>query len=409
LLLIQMLTIITEKFGPFRMNYIKQLDSVRAIAVFLVITWHWVPRNSVTENLHSGSLGVDVFFVLSGFLITQILLSDRNKAESLNSSRSRVLKNFYVRRILRIFPIYYLTILLGSLLNHQFSLGITTGETRSNLTYTSNFFIYQHKAWPIASLHFWSLAVEEQFYLLWPLLILFLPKKSLPFLMAFFITVGVASQLLIPDQEFGHLPTNTCLDCFGIGALLAYCLTFHPSLLHSSKRILGILAAFSFVALAVAGLFVYELPCTRFLHALISVWLISYILVYQGRKSFIISLLDSRALINVGKVSYGMYLYHVLYVYVASSLWYKYVYDHYSAYIEKMYEPWIFLFINLPVLYGIAWLSWRFIEKPFLSLKHKFGYDIIENNKMAHLATVPITSFVVQPANQAPPRSKSKV
>jgi peptidoglycan/LPS O-acetylase OafA/YrhL len=161
--------------------------------------------------------------------------------------------------------------------------------------------------------------------------------------------------------------------------------------------------------LAVAGLFVYELPCTRFLHALISVWLISYILVYQGRKSFIISLLDSRALINVGKVSYGMYLYHVLYVYVASSLWYKYVYDHYSAYIEKMYEPWIFLFINLPVLYGIAWLSWRFIEKPFLSLKHKFGYDIIENNKMAHLATVPITSFVVQPANQAPPRSKSKV
>jgi peptidoglycan/LPS O-acetylase OafA/YrhL len=381
-----MLTIITVKFAPFRMNYIKQLDSVRAIAVFLVIIWHWVPRNSVSENLHSGSLGVNVFFVLSGFLITQILLSDRNKTEHLNTSRWAAMKNFYGRRFLRIVPIYYLTILLASLLNERFSLGISSGEITSNLTYTSNFYIYVNKAWPLASLHFWSLAVEEQFYIIWPLIILFLPKRALPILMACFITVGLVSQLLTTDHEFGHLPTNTCLDCFGIGGLLAYFLTYHPSVLRSSKRTLGVLAALSFLALAIGGWFVYHLPCTRFFHAIISVWLINHILIYKDEKSIISYVLKSKALIKVGKVSYGIYLYHVLYVYVASNLWYKYVYDHYSRYINRSFEPWIFVCLNFPVLYGIAWLSWRFIEKPFLSLKHKFSYERIENKKIPELA-----------------------
>jgi peptidoglycan/LPS O-acetylase OafA/YrhL len=368
------------------MNYIKQLDSVRAIAVFLVIIWHWVPHNTVTENLHSGSLGVNAFFVLSGFLITQILLSDRDKAESLNSSRSTVLRNFYVRRILRILPIYYLTIVLATLLNHQYSLGINGGEMASNVTYTSNFYIYVNKAWPVASLHFWSLAVEEQMYLLWPLLILFLPKKALPLLMILFIIVGLTSQLMATDQEFGHLPTNTCFDCFGIGGLLAYFFTFRPSVLRSSNNLLGVFAVVSLMALSIGGWFVYHIPCTRFLHAIISVWLINHIVIYRNKKTFINYVLNSKPLIKIGKVSYGIYLYHVLYAYVASDLWYKYVYDHYSAYIIRSVEPWIFMCVNFPVLYGLAWLSWRFIEKPFLSLKHKFTYGRIQNKKTPQLA-----------------------
>jgi len=96
-----LISIITELlFFVIGMRYIKQLDSIRALAVILVIIWHWFPRNSFIEHLHPGSLGVNAFFVLSGFLITEILLINRRKAEDSITTKSHVLKNFYVRRVL---------------------------------------------------------------------------------------------------------------------------------------------------------------------------------------------------------------------------------------------------------------------------------------------------------------------
>lgn len=366
------------------MNYIKQLDSVRAIAVFLVIIWHWVPRNSLTENLHSGSFGVDIFFVLSGFLITQMLLVDRNKTGELKAGTGTVLKNFYARRILRIFPIYYLAILLTSLLNASFDFNVTKGELISNLTYTSNFFIYHHKAWPVATIHFWSLAVEEQFYLVWPLLILFLPKKSLLPAILFCIGLGVLSQLLSTDQEFGHLPTYTCLDALGIGGLIAFLFTYHRPLLHLYHKQLNIAAALCFGLILANCLFHYYIPFARLLHSIIAAWLINHILLYREKKSFLNWVLNSEPLTRIGKVSYGMYVYHMLYVFVAGELWYKFIFDHYSSYINKQLEPWIFLLINFFLLYFIAWMSWRFIERPFLSLKSYFRLEPARGNVKEH-------------------------
>src|SRR5258706_16450661 len=94
------------------MRYIKQLDSVRAIAVLLVIISHWIPPYYLINKIPNGGLGVDTFFVLSGFLITWILLSNRQKAEQEDILKRSVIKNFYIRRTLRIFPIYYLVLIL---------------------------------------------------------------------------------------------------------------------------------------------------------------------------------------------------------------------------------------------------------------------------------------------------------
>src|ERR1700733_11280286 len=94
------------------MTYIKQLDSLRAIAVILVIVSHWMSGDSIIGRFPTGSIGVDIFFVLSGFLISKILFDNRNKSEELNISKSATIKNFYIRRALRIFPIYYLTIFI---------------------------------------------------------------------------------------------------------------------------------------------------------------------------------------------------------------------------------------------------------------------------------------------------------
>ncbi|MGZ3853107.1 MAG: acyltransferase family protein [Flavisolibacter sp.] len=357
------------------MNYIKQLDSVRAIAVFLVIIWHWVPRNSLTENLHSGSLGVNIFFVLSGFLITQLLLRDRHKAEQLKGGTGTALKNFYARRILRIFPIYYFAILLTSLLNNSFAFNVSSGELVSNLTYTSNFYIYLHKGWPVATLHFWSLAVEEQFYLVWPLLILFLPKRSLLAAILSCIILGLVSQLLASNHEFGHLPTYTCLDSLAIGGLIAFLFTYHPELLRLYHKPLAILAALCCLIIFVNCFFHYYIPILRFLHAIISAWLVNHILLYREKQSLLNRVLNSNPLVKIGKVSYGIYVYHMLYVFVAGQLWYKYIFDHYSSFINRQFEPWIFLLINFPILYFTARLSWKFIESPFLSLKTYFRHE----------------------------------
>ena len=159
------------------MRYIKQLDSIRAIAVILVLIWHWLPKTSILNTFRTGPFGVTIFFVLSGFLITKILLDNRNNAERLNNSKGTVLKSFYSRRILRIFPAYYLTVFLTLLLHRKLGLSFPFPEFLSSITYTSDFYVFELKKWPLLTPHFWSLSVEEQFYLIWPLIILFIPKK----------------------------------------------------------------------------------------------------------------------------------------------------------------------------------------------------------------------------------------
>jgi len=360
------------------MNYIKQLDSIRAIAVFFVIIWHWVPRNSVIENSHLGPFGVNIFFVLSGFLITRILLFNRSRAEASASSKTKLLKNFYTRRMLRIFPVYYLTIILSVIFNQSLSLGITKNEILANVTYTSNFFIYLTKSWPYSSLHFWSLAVEEQFYLTWPLLILFCSRKYLLPVILISIAAGLGSQLLATDFEFGNLPTITCLDCFGMGGLLAFVTLYCPNYLKRAYRGLALLTIVGMVVLLVSWQLSIYLSCTRFIHSIISCCIISHILVYRNQKTLLMTMLNNRFLIKIGKVSYGIYLYHMLYVYTANSLWYQYVFDYYLPFINKQYEPWIFLLINFWMLYFIAWLSWRYIEKPLLRLKPKYQFKILQ-------------------------------
>src|ERR1700754_2151344 len=154
------------------MRYIKELDSIRAIAVLLVIISHWIPPNIPINILPNGPIGVNIFFVLSGFLITWILLENRKKTEELENTRGTVLKNFYIRRILRIFPIYYLVVFVLYIFSES-----SGTEIRSALpyylTYTSNFHFFYIDKWDGILSHLWSLAVEEQFYLLWPSIMLF--------------------------------------------------------------------------------------------------------------------------------------------------------------------------------------------------------------------------------------------
>ena len=192
-----------------------QLDSLRAFAVFAVIVSHTGPR--ALDPYALGMRGVQLFFVLSGFLITGILLTARHAT----TSRPRTLRAFYCRRFLRIFPAYYAVLLITLLI------GIP--EVREglawHLTYLSNVRAARLGIWEGPVSHLWSLSVEEQFYLCWPLLVLSVPWGALPVVLAGAVLVGPLTRYFL-FQSTGNVvttlvPMPSNLDPLALGAGLA--------------------------------------------------------------------------------------------------------------------------------------------------------------------------------------------
>ena len=360
------------------MRYVKQLDSLRAIAVLLVIITHWFPENNKLNIYTSIFNGVDIFFVLSGFLITRILLQNRIEAETSFLSKSRIVKNFFVRRILRIFPIYYLLIFL------LLAFASSTGTDIKNsfiyyFTYTSNIYFYSRQAWDGALSHLWSLSAEEQFYILWPWLMLF-PKKSwlLPIIILA-ILIGVLSQILLPMVE---ILTFACLDGFGIGALIAWVFTFHPKFLKRSKFIWMTLA-FAGLGLQLIRVFsdssFYLLP-SRTLTSFFTIWIIIEIIKSKNKATFLFNfILNNRVLIFIGKISYGVYLYHMFiphYTYQFLSS-----FNTSTLFATAQVNFYLIRLENFLLLLFISYLSWWLIEQPILRLKKHFEYRRPATNK----------------------------
>ena len=200
-----------------------QLDGIRCLAVMSVLICHFGAEGRF-------GLGVFAFFVLSGFLITGILLRLRDESPTVAATG-----RFYLRRALRIFPLYYAVLAVGTMI------GIPGVFDRLpwHLTYTSNFGRAFLRDGFGAGGHFWSLAVEEQFYLLWPWLVLFLPRRWLAPTILMGIATGVVSRTVLmiltrdndPTDHFIWLnATTSTLDQLGLGAFLALCR-------HESRRL----------------------------------------------------------------------------------------------------------------------------------------------------------------------------
>lgn len=366
------------------MKYIKQLDSLRGIAVILVVIYHWLPYNTMFNTYPNRLFDVDIFFVLSGFLITNILFNGRNKAEELGISKTLVFKNFYLRRALRIFPAYYLTIFIIVIL-HISNIIITDikYEFIYCLTYTINFYFYNMKYWGELTSHLWTLAVEEQFYLIWPFVILMMPKKYLLHAITVFIFIGVISQSLIHDMEHGYLPTYTCFDSFGLGALISWISIYKPQYLNKMYKVFRLLAGTSliiFIIVFIADNSVF-IPQQRTLRSLMAAWVISYIIIKGETDKLQFSFLfNNSLLIFLGKISYGIYLYHLFLPWDLQIL---------DTYINKHLPPfagtyinYIYFAENIILLILISWLSYRFFEMPILSLKKYLNNNAVKHAKV---------------------------
>lgn len=354
-------------------NYIPQLDSIRAIAVLLVIIFHWVPEKSILNFLDNGPLGVNIFFVLSGFLITGILLKSRTQAEEQGLKQTTIFRNFYMRRTLRIFPIYYLLLIVFWFINDP--------EIKSHgvyyFTYTSNFLFYSQQFFPARLAHLWSLGVEEQFYIIWPWLIILVNRKLLPYLILFFLVVGISSNYFITDHGWWvTILTTSCFDAFATGGFLAWIIAYRQDILVKVQPL------YKWICLGVLSLFVADVLKLSFLpartvHALMAIVLIYYCL-FKNNNRVVNYILNNKWLIRIGKISYGVYLYHLF----IPELWGAVIKKFASWNIDLLYNnampesikpAWLFI-QHFSVLIIICILSWNLIEKPVNKLKKYFEY-----------------------------------
>jgi peptidoglycan/LPS O-acetylase OafA/YrhL len=334
---------------------VAELDAIRAIAALAVLATH------LPLGFWFGETGVDLFFVLSGYLITTIIM--RNHAED------GFLARFYGRRALRIFPIYYLTLIalvaINALRRHPASiegLGFYA-------TYTQNVPDYWGSSagkMELALGHTWTLAIEEQFYLLWPSLLLLVRPRNLAWLaLAFWGAPLLARGLGVPRTTLlGHT------DGIALGALLAWW-RLRPRERRSAREpavFLAILlgAAAVYLALWMRGLTGKPLVFDSTAIATISVAYFALIgLVLASAGAGWLRPLRSPALCYLGQISYGIYLYH----------WP--VYEHLDAVFNfgmRLGDPWWLSAIKVVVSVGVAALSWRYVERPLLAFKDRLAY-----------------------------------
>ncbi|MBS1516805.1 MAG: acyltransferase [Bacteroidetes bacterium] len=348
-------------------SYMPQLDSIRAFAVLFVLFEHWLPKDKIPFSVPFGLIGVTVFFVLSGYLITQILFKSRNDAREEGMNFLHPLKQFYIRRTLRIFPIYYITIFILWILNIQ--------NIREKILwfifYASNIYFYKIQNFDGPLSHLWTLAVEEQFYIIWPLITLFTPRKYLfgaiagitVFGMLFTSVIYYFSDSVGFSTNLLDILTPSCMDSFGLGAILAYFRVYRSEQFDFNDIILKIVF---FLCLLMSVLFFFsdnifiELLFNTNISVL-SVYLISRASI--GFKGITGKIFENRILTYLGKISYGLYLFHNFIPIILIGVGMPYIKNDIIR----------FMFQSL-VLVMIASVSWFLIEKPINGLKKKFSY-----------------------------------
>jgi len=359
-----------------RTTYMPQLDSLRAIAVFAVFCGHFsfIP-SYLTRFIHFGRLGVALFFLLSGFLITQILLKEREFKDQNHTSSFSHFRIFYSRRALRIFPIYYLTLFVLALLHYP----EVTEHLWVHLAYASNFGMCLMQLSFDRVSHLWSLCVEEQFYLVWPFVILFIPFKKIPYLIVGLILLGPIYKVAGSLYGISWIPLTRnplgCIETLAGGALLA---CYRQMKLQKNEDYLkkwGFRLGWPLLIglQIIRGTRFYSTESYQIIYVTLLditcalAFLPLLILASNGIKGFWGHILNSSVLRYIGKISYGIYLYHLPLNPVLKQLLPK-------VGIAPPLPGLTLLLIHFTVVVGIASLSWFLIEKPLITFKRNIPY-----------------------------------
>ncbi|SIQ02287.1 Peptidoglycan/LPS O-acetylase OafA/YrhL, contains acyltransferase and SGNH-hydrolase domains [Chryseobacterium sp. RU37D] len=359
------------------------LNSLRFIAASLVIIHHIELYKYLfgLRNLWDipffqiiGKLGVVLFFVLSGFLITSLLLHEIDLKGKIS------IKNFYLRRVLRIWPLYYLIIILGFFVYPYIPFfDIPNKDIFPNvlenrfpniffyLTIFANLAIPIYKDVPYTS-QTWSIATEEQFYLLWPFLFIFFRKKLLPamliIILGYWFLKYVINETHYPSK-FINLHSKSIIsgflyffniNCMAIGGIFAVIVSKKFKLLKLIfNNTIFILTSASTIALLIFGIHF------GFFHYDIYAVLFAIIIVNLACNEKFKNLLENKITNYLGSISYGIYMYHFIALTIAIRA---------AIYFDSL---WIIYPITFLLTFTISHFSYKYFENFFLKLKSKFN------------------------------------
>ena len=343
-------------------NRIASLDGLRAVAILMVIfshaayTCHFPAVAPHIFYFFNGELGVRIFFVISGFIITHLLLREENKGGEFS------IKYFYVRRAIRILPVYFTFLLVVYLIDRWLMVGIATNEFIAAASFTTGW--WNDSTWLLG--HTWSLSVEEQFYLLWPLLLFLIKSKRLRciatiLLILFFPVMRTIVYLSTLRDRMPYL-FITQGDAILMGCLLALFLYYEGE--RAKKwfisyvflgRIAGVICIAALNMLSgqrMAGW--VTVPLLVSVQSMVIAWMIaSFIFNKDSGYSF----LNSKVLVFLGTISYSWYLWQQVFLF-ACGRFFKGITFEFPG--------------NLLCSFVIAVISYFLIEKTFLKLRNQW-------------------------------------
>jgi peptidoglycan/LPS O-acetylase OafA/YrhL len=328
----------------------------------------------------SGWAGVDLFFVLSGFLITGILYDSRGS--------TGYFRNFYARRILRIFPLYYAVVAFSLLILPHLphwkldNLARINGDELWYWTFLSNFSIGTHAEFRHGILDIsWSLAIEEQFYLTWPILVLVLSRRRLIALCCALFVLALAwrSALIVAGASPITISVLTPgrLDALATGAFVALLARTEAGLPRlktwASATVVGSAAVLLAVAAWNGGFNPYTAPMAMFGYTALAILFGAVlVLVITAEPTWKrIRLLEQPALVAFGKYSYALYLFHLP---IRAVLRDKvYAPDQFMVIMGSSLPGQLIFYISATLVsFAAAWLSWHLFERHLLALKRYF-------------------------------------
>jgi peptidoglycan/LPS O-acetylase OafA/YrhL len=306
--------------------YRPELDGIRALAILAVIAQHI----NLPSTTLAGLVGVNLFFVLSGYLITGILVTERRETGGLN------LRRFYERRVRRLFPaLLAVLVATGALMAFQGTLMSYIGPAAVSLFYVSD--IAKSAGYDLGYVgHTWSLAMEEQFYLLWPALLLFVPRRFLvPGILAG-IAGSIALQLVVVGAQgdvLAHFRPDVRADAILWGCLIALVPVRVP-------RWAVIAAGAGLLALSLSFLWPYAIGLSSILSA-----------VVVAGAATVARPLSWRPLVRIGQISYGLYLWHAIPVGLFQD--------------QTLAGNVLAMVAVVAITFALALISERWIERPF--------------------------------------------
>jgi peptidoglycan/LPS O-acetylase OafA/YrhL len=373
-------------------GHIPALDGVRGLAILLVMIFHFsryghglTRSDLLVDEMYyrfasAGWIGVDLFFVLSGFLITGILYDAKGS--------SRYFRNFYVRRALRIFPLYYGALLFFLLVlprmrpDHR-GLDLLVRDAPWYWSYLSNVKIALD-GWPDfgALGHFWSLAVEEQFYLVWPVIVLMLGRRQLLYACVACIAGALITRVALNAGGNGtaaFVLTPARIDALAVGGFLAVT-SRAPGGLQKVSRIAGpaatlLTASVLIVFVVRKGFFTTDPVVSTVGHTILACLFGSIVVLAltSTHEHFIARVFRSSWLGFLGRYSYGLYVFHHPILFFGAGIVPLGLLP--TVFGSQLLRQFAYLLVATLVSVGLALVSWHLYEKRFLKLKVLFPYS----------------------------------